>query len=88
MSEQVEVATRKVMIPARPTHHGIFSLLVEVEWICPKCGGPRGDVFPALSYDGSRRLSVDGWRNPCGHVDKYSAVLKEARKNGLNAPRS
>ena len=37
-----------------------------------------GRLRAAISYDGSRRLNCDGWSNPCGHVDYYSAVRAEA----------
>jgi hypothetical protein len=52
---------------------------VVLDWICPVCGGKRGDVYRTLSYDGSLRVNCDGWQNPCGHVDKYPDVLKEAQ---------
>jgi hypothetical protein len=53
--------------------------LVELDWICPVCGDKRGEVYRTLSYDGSLRVNCDGWQNPCGHVDKYPDVLKEAQ---------
>lgn len=55
-------------------------------WACPACGGPRGEVFRTHSFDGSRRQTVDGWKNPCGHVDMYADVRQEAATNGLNGP--
>lgn len=48
---------------------------------CPVCGGERGATYQGFSYDGSRRLVVDCWQNPCGHIDKYSDVLAEAKKD-------
>jgi hypothetical protein len=76
--------TRQVIIPAHAEHEGIYSRTVTLRWECPDCGGPRGDIYNAISYDGSRRLHVHGWLNPCGHVDYYSDVRKEAAGNGLN----
>lgn len=73
-----------VTIPALPEHDGYRSIKVSLLWVCPKCSGKRGSIYPTSSYDGSRRLVCDGWSNPCGHVDKYAAVLEEARNNGLN----
>lgn len=70
----------KVTIPARQEHEGIFSIDVEISDFCPVCGGPRGVPFNALSFDGSRRLFVHSWNNPCGHVDYYSNVREEVRK--------
>ena len=76
---------RRVFIPLRPEHDGAYGGWVELNWTCPVCGGPRGEVHDARSYDGSRILYCDSWTNPCGHVDKYSAVIGEAASNGLNA---
>lgn len=73
-----EVATRTVTIPAREQHDGYYGRRVTLRWVCPICGGPRGEPTHGFSYDGSRRLPVDMWTNPCGHVDKYSAVRAEA----------
>jgi hypothetical protein len=59
-------------------HEGMHSLTVTLPWICPHCGGPRGEVFDTISWDGSRRLGCHGWTNPCGYVDGYSSVRREA----------
>ena len=69
-----------ITIPSISEHGGYEWNLVTItlDWNCPVCGGPRGEVFRTISYDGSRRLACDGWRNPCGHVDSYAAVRKEA----------
>ena len=77
---------RTVTIPAYSEHDGYPGNAVDVvlEWTCPQCGGTRGDPTPAISYDGSRRLGVDGWTNACGHIDYYGDVREEARANGLN----
>ncbi len=75
------MATKTVTIPASAEHAGLYSVTVELEWTCPQCGGPRGEVYSGFSFDGSRRLSVDCWQNPCGHVDTYAAVRKEAFTN-------
>lgn len=69
----------KVTIPSCEQHEGFYSMTVDIADTCPVCGGPRGAAFPSTSYDGSRRLAVDSWHNPCGHVDKYSAVRAEVR---------
>lgn len=86
--------TRTVLIPACVQHEGIYSILVKVQWVCPVCGGPRGEPFNILSYDGSLRMQVQGWTNPCGHVDKYGDVRREAlslisdelKSNGIDQP--
>lgn len=74
----VDITTKTVRIPACAEHNGFYSIDVTLIWECPTCGGPRGEVFDTLSYDGSRRLGVHGWKNPCGHIDSYSAVRREA----------
>lgn len=73
-----------VYIPGRIEHAGLYGICRTLNWICPVCGEPRGEVKQARSYDGSRILHCDGWSNPCGHIDKYDAVREEARQNGLN----
>lgn len=70
--------TRTVEIPRLDAHDGLHSVRVSLLWECPRCGGPRGDVFRTISYDGSRRLGCDGWKNPCGHIDFYFDVRREA----------
>ena len=80
------MSQRTVTIPACSEHDGYpgNAIKVTLEWTCPVCGGPRGETFTAISFDGSRRLGVDGWSNPCGHIDKYVDVRNEVRANGLN----
>ncbi len=76
---------RTVKIPSAKQHEGFYSVTVRLNWICPVCGNPRGEInHNARSYDGSRVLFCDGWGNPCGHVDYYENVLEEAYTNGLN----
>ena len=71
-------ATKTVEIPARDQHEGLYRTTIPIANVCRVCGGPRGEVFRTHSYDGSRRMSVDGWTNSCGHVDTYGAVRAEA----------
>lgn len=69
-----------VTIPKVIEHAGYDGNLVTIEISdnCPKCGAKRGvNRWRGLSYDGSRRLDVDCWSNECGHIDKYSEVIKE-----------
>lgn len=69
---------RTVRIPGSTDHGGHHLITVTLRWVCPTCGGPRGEIRPAISYDGSRRLACDCWTNPCGHLDTYAAVRVEA----------
>jgi len=70
-----------VHIPGSDDHSGHHLVTVTLAWVCPVCGGPRGQVVRAISYDGSRRLACDGWTNPCGHIDLYFAVRHEAKRS-------
>lgn len=45
----VNPPTRTVTIPARREHAGYASLTVTLAWICPVCGGPRGEPFAGQS---------------------------------------
>lgn len=77
-----------VTIPSKQEHAGLPMNVVtlEISDNCPECGEPRGKVFTTLSYDGSRRLGVNGWRNKCGHVDRYDKVRDEGKKVGYREP--
>lgn len=77
--DTMSLVTKTVRIPGSDQHEGWHSIEVTLIWECPTCGGPRGEVFDTLSFDGSRRLGVHGWRNPCGHLDGYADVRREAR---------
>ena len=74
-----------VQIPGSDDHNGHHLITVTLAWVCRVCGGPRGQVARGISYDGSRQLACDGWTNPCGHVDLYSAVRNEAKRSSNGA---
>ena len=74
MASDGDVPTRTITIPAVREHAGYHSLTVTVPWLCLHCGRQRGEPYETLSYDGSRRLNVHGWKNPCGHVEPYNTV--------------
>ncbi|WP_301154282.1 Lar family restriction alleviation protein [Metapseudomonas otitidis] len=76
---------RTVIIPGCDQHEGLYSLSVTLLWACLHCGGPRGEPFDSLSFDGSRRLKVHSWSNPCGHIETYAEV--RATLTGLPAGR-
>lgn len=63
-----------ITIPRYANHNGLFAITITVEWNCIYCGAERGEPYKTVSYDGSCRLEVDGWINPCGHIEKYSDV--------------
>lgn len=31
-------------------------------------------------------MNVDGWNNPCGHIDTYAAIRKEGRVVAFKEP--
>lgn len=70
---------KTVTIPATDQHEGYYKTTITLNWVCPICGGPRGEPHPVRSYDGSLFMCVDGWNNPCGHVDKYADCRREAQ---------
>lgn len=78
------LGVKEVEIPACEKHEGIHRVKVKLNWFCPICGQPRGDIKKVKSYDGSLWMICDGWDNPCGHVDRYVNVVSEAIANGLN----
>lgn len=39
----------------------------------------------AAHATGSRRLGVDGWVNPCGHIDSYAECRREAKESEVAA---
>lgn len=72
----------KVMIPLVREHNGSpFNIgFFEIADTCLKCGARRGiKIWKGLSYDGSKRLTVDCWRNECDHIDIYSDVVAEGK---------
>ncbi|MEN2425960.1 hypothetical protein AA0N74_07960 [Chromobacterium vaccinii] len=74
--------TRTVTIPGCEEHQGFYRLTLTLPWRCMYCGAPRGEPFETLCYDGSRRLNVNGWENPCGHTEKYSAIRARINEEG------
>lgn len=51
---------------------------VTISAACPKCGGERGEPRNLNQAEDGAYYSVDIWTNPCGHVDYYGDVVKEA----------
>ena len=59
-------AQRTVRIPGSTEHAGRHLISVTLRWVCPRCGGPRGPVRAAISYDGSRAWVVMAGATPAG----------------------
>ena len=62
---------------------GPYPKIVEVtiENICLKCGGPRGEPYLYIFHEDGGSYACHKWDNPCGHIDYYDEVLKEAEKS-------
>ena len=69
-----------VEIPLCKEHQGFSLGKFDISDYCPICNKPRGQIFKGMSYDGSRRLIVDCWKNDCGHVDTYEQIRKEGKR--------
>ncbi|WNI20316.1 hypothetical protein [Actinacidiphila sp. ITFR-21] len=71
-----------------PGYSGVCIVTVTVRALCPTCGGPRGvdTVRNHRFHEDGDWYSVDVWDNPCGHVDSYAVVLREARSPVPPAP--
>lgn len=64
-----------------PGYEGVGILTVTVRALCPQCGGPRGTAIrPHVFRADGDTFEVDVWDNPCGHVDMYDAIVREARR--------
>lgn len=55
---------------------------VTIPAVCPECGGPRGEPHNLNQCEDGAHYSTDVWANPCGHVDMYPAVAREAAQLG------
>lgn len=53
---------------------------VTIPRACPRCGCPRGEARNLNQHDDGEWYSVDIWQNPCGHVDHYADVVREAAR--------
>lgn len=59
---------------------------VKIKPVCPECGGPRGTPKDYCFFEDGETHACNTWNNPCGHVDSYENVYKEAtegQKNGM-----
>lgn len=64
----------------KTSHLRIVVTEVEIAPVCPQCGGPRGKPQTLRFRDlpTGHFYAVSCWENPCGHLDRYDAVLAEA----------
>ena len=57
----------------------IITRTVTVPWVCPQCGGPRGEIHGMNMCEDGDYAWMNVWGNPCGHIDMYPDVIDEAR---------
>lgn len=60
---------------------GLFRVILRTVTIadtCPVCGGKRGEPVKRLFHEDGESYCADTWVNPCGHIDLYQNVLREA----------
>lgn len=76
---------KTVTIPLRKNGYLEGTQCYTVVWECPVCKKPRGGLTKSNVIEETQRYTIDSWVNPCGHVDKYLEVEKEATQNGLNS---
>jgi hypothetical protein len=64
-----------------PGMYEVYRKTVTIADTCPVCGGPRGKPELRQFCEEGIFYSVHCWQNPCGHIDHYPDVLKEAAGN-------
>ena len=77
---RVTVVDRRAMACAWG-HPGLYRVIlhtVEISDRCPVCGGPRGEPRNVPYCEDGEHYSASRWDNPCGHMDRYEDVLREA----------
>ena len=65
--------------PGPTPHMRSYLRTVEIGDTCQVCGGPRGTPRNSYRCENDDWYSVSVWDNPCGHLDRYPAVLAEAQ---------
>jgi hypothetical protein len=63
-----------------PTSPVVRTLTISAS--CPTCSARRGQPSTLRQHDDGCTYYVDVWTNPCGHLDRYEAVVDEARSIG------
>ena len=59
--------------------YGPFFKTVTISKTCPTCGGRRGQPELRSFHEDGEWFYVHQWTNPCGHVDAYADVIREAQ---------
>lgn len=74
----VTIRARELEAPwgSGPTRPAIVSVTIADD--CPRCGGPRGVPVSTRQHEDGETYWVSTWTNPCGHIDAYTEVAREA----------
>lgn len=86
MDDQPKTMTVKI-VDRHSLGTSIYDALrtVTIKKVCPRCGGPRGTPYMERFYENGQFYFVHCWRNPCGHVDFYPDVIREAEASEVAA---
>jgi hypothetical protein len=69
----------KVTVVKRDSSKDIVSTpAIEINDNCPVCGKPRGKPSGYNFWEDGSWHWCNIWNNPCGHIDYYADVIKEA----------
>ncbi len=80
---KVTVVNRKAMKQAWGSSgpYRIITKTIKISSFCHVCGEKRGEPEKLNMCEDGDYAMVNTWTNPCGHLDKYCDVLKEAELN-------
>jgi len=62
-----------------PGLYTVITQTVEISDRCSVCDKERGKPTRKSFYEGGQTYSVDVWSNPCGHIDEYFDVIRDAK---------
>ena len=63
-----------------PSYSAPCPIGITLEWSCPTCGGQRGEPQGKRFCEDGEWYGCSVWTNPCGHIDHYMDVYREAHK--------
>lgn len=76
--KEVSVDDYMSVIVVKREGWNVHTVAVNISKKCPVCGGPRGEPTWHRFCEDGEWLTVNVWKNACGHVDLYKDVLIEA----------
>ncbi|MDO3110451.1 hypothetical protein [Mycobacteroides abscessus] len=78
IAEENEIHRTRTVKVFGPPFDGSSIVTLTLPWVCPRCGGDRGEPRLMTWYLNSGPVQVHGWRNPCVHFDTAPALIEEA----------